>query len=108
MLNVLKFQVFGFQGHFFAFLVALATENDDNPLGGGVRPHSESLRNCRRDNTTSETSILRQPQALTTHTPLVEAHLCSVQMGSLDQAMHRDGLAKVLVPPAAFPPPQKL
>ena len=68
MLKLLKFQVFGFQGHFFAFLVALAAENDDNPLGGGVRSHSESLRNCRRDNTTSETSILRQPQALNTHT----------------------------------------
>jgi hypothetical protein len=45
MVKLLKFQVFGFQGHFFALRVALATENDDDPLGGGVCPDGQSLCN---------------------------------------------------------------
>jgi hypothetical protein len=36
MLEILKFQIFGFQGHFFAFLATLATENDNDPSGRGV------------------------------------------------------------------------
>jgi hypothetical protein len=45
MLEILKFQIFGFQGHFFAFLVALATENDNDSSGSGVRSNSKPLLN---------------------------------------------------------------
>ena len=108
MLKLLKFQVFGFQGHFFAFLVALAADNDDDPLGGGVCPDSPSLCNCRRARQHNKQEKHPSAAAYRHSAMLVEAYLCSVQMGSLDQAMHRDGLAQELISPASFTPPQKL